>query len=143
MGEHAFSASVDWKGEDDGEGRVSAKGFQADIALPAQFGGTREGTNAEELLLSALGSCLVMTLAYVLENKLTESPQISAQIDGKFATGPLHLVSVAVSLRVGPTDASEEVVRDAVTVAEQRCMVSGIIRKTAPIDVRVAVLPGT
>ena len=84
-----------------------------------------------------------MTLAYALEKKVSETPHISAEIEGKFVTGPLRLASVTVNLRVGPTHASEHAIEDAVQVAEQRCMVSNIIRQAAPIEVRVEVLPGT
>jgi peroxiredoxin-like protein len=141
--EHTFRASAVWQGLDDGKGEVSARGFSAEIALPAEFGGGSAGTNAEELLLSALGSCFVMTLAYALEKKVSEMPHISAEIEGKFVTGPLRLASVTVNLRIGPTGATEHAIEEAVKVAEQRCMVSDIIRQAAPIEVRVDVLPGT
>ena len=138
-----FRARAIWQGLDDGIGSISAEGFDARIALPKEFGGTNSGTNAEELLLSALGSCLTMTLAFILEKGIGETPVIEANVEGRFTTGPLRLDSVSVNLSIGPTSADSSEVEEAVRRAEARCMVSNVIRLSAPIDVRATVVPGT
>ena len=135
--QHLFTARAEWEGLDDGVGSVAARGFKSTIALPAEFGGSRDGTNAEVLLLAALASCLTMTLAYSLERRIGSAPRIEAEVEGTFATGPLRLDSVRVKLLVGPTSAERQAIEEAVTQAEQRCMVSNLIRKTAQIDVTV------
>jgi len=88
--------------------------MEVNIALPKEFGGTANGTNAEELLLSALGSCLTMTLAYILDKKIGETPFIVANIEGKFMTSPLRLEQVLVTISVGKTVAASSLVEEAV-----------------------------
>jgi peroxiredoxin-like protein len=138
--EHLFTARAEWEGLDDGAGKVEARGFASDIALPAEFGGSREGTNAEELLLAALASCLTMTLAYSLERHIGSAPRIEAKVEGTFVTAPLRLDSVRVHLLIGPTTGERQAIDEAVAQAEHRCMVSNLIRKTAPIEVSVELL---
>ena len=63
---HHFKAKARWIGRLDGNGTLSARGFESVFSAPTSLGGSDIGTNPEELLLSAAAGCFSITLAAVL-----------------------------------------------------------------------------
>ena len=62
MAELSFQSGLKWSGGRLGSGRVAVGGEAFAFSVPASMGGLGTGTNPEELLLTAVGSCYTATL---------------------------------------------------------------------------------
>jgi putative redox protein len=63
----ASKVKARWRGSFSGSGFVSAPGFETRVTLPQEFKGLGEDATPEDLLLSALASCYLITLGILLE----------------------------------------------------------------------------
>jgi peroxiredoxin-like protein len=145
MTSHTFSATATWSGGETGQGVVEAPGMpSAAITLPAQFDGTVPGTNPEELLLSSLASCLTMTFAFLLESREVAFRSLHTEAVGTFVSGPSRPTAVEVSMSiVTPAGSDCNLLQDLAKRAEERCMISTLLRKSAEVAVRLEIVEGT
>jgi organic hydroperoxide reductase OsmC/OhrA len=131
-----FAVSIRWRG---GRlARADARDKESlEVGTPPEFRGGLPGYwSPEELLVSAAASCFILTLAAVVERR--NAPLLDATVratghmglrgDGRFG---FTVVELDVELETIP--GGEQPVRDAVQVAEERCLVA------AALDVPVRV----
>lgn len=144
MKELQFPVSVRWRG-----GRLSraeSGGKDAlELATPPEFRGGLAGYwTPEDLLVTAVCSCFVLTLAAVAERReaplldatVTATGHMSRRDDGRFG---FTVIEVDAQLETIP--GGEEAVRTAATIAEDRCLVAQAL--DVPVHVAVAVTPAT
>ncbi len=128
-----------WKGLKQGQGNISGSNFNIPIAIPESFGGTGSGANPKDMLKASAASCLVMTLAIMLESRNIRADNINVSTD---ITGDkpqnLHIShSVAVSLPAGTTPEQEDKARHMIFAADQACMIGNLL-KAAGVQVTVS-----
>ena len=127
MGELAFTSKLTWSGGRLSRGLVEAGGEIYQFSVPASMGGLGVGTNPEELLLSAVGSCYTATLAAILEAGQLPAAALEVRVDGSIADYPGPAARVS-TITVNPTFAGMESGRQpeyesAAGTARERCFI--------------------
>lgn len=127
-----------WQGLKQGEGDIRGHNFDIPIAVPEAFGGTGSGANPKDLLKASAASCLVMTLAIMLESRGIRAEDINVTTD---ITGDnpqnLHIShAVVVSMPVETTPEQEDKARYLISAADMACMIGNLL-KAAGVQVTV------
>lgn len=129
-----------WRGSFSGSGAVVASGFETGVTLPKDFGGLEEGATPEDLLLSALASCFLITFGIVLEKNQVpyEALRISAEL--KTATNfPPSIKEVALQPEI-VSDADPALLHRLSEAAEKMCLIAkavdGNVQKSVNLIVR-------
>jgi organic hydroperoxide reductase OsmC/OhrA len=140
MKEMQFPVSVRWRG-----GRLtraeSAGNDALEVATPPEFRGGLSGHwSPEDLLVTAVCSCFVLTLAAVAERR--ETPLLDATVT---ATGHMSrrddnrfgFTVIEVDAQLETIPGGEDAVRAAASIAEDRCLVAQAL--DIPVHVAVTV----
>lgn len=127
MAELSFQSRLSWSGGRQGTGQAEAGSERFAFSVPASMGGLGLGTNPEELLLSAVGSCYTATLAGILEASRLPVEEIRVRIDGEVSDYPSLQARVS-RIVVNPTFLGGEVGREgeyeaAARNARERCFI--------------------
>ena len=127
MAELAFTSRLTWSGGRLSRGLVEAGGEMFQFSVPASMGGAGVGTNPEELLLSAVGSCYTATLAAILEAGHLPAAALVVRVDGSITDYPGPAARVS-AITVNPTFAGIESGRQseyesAAGSARERCFI--------------------
>jgi peroxiredoxin-like protein len=95
-------------------------------------GGMATGTNPEELLVASAATCLVITLGMALERFHIPTASLRVEAEGVVEPDPAGgykftevRVTPEVELRA---DADEQLLRQALRLAEERCIVSKVLK---------------
>lgn len=117
-----------------------APGFETGVTLPKDFGGLGEDATPEDLLLSALASCFLITFGIVLEKNQVayETLRISAEL--KTAVDfPPRIKEVSLQPEI-VSDADPALLRQLSERAEKMCLISqaveGNLQKSVNLVVR-------
>lgn len=113
-----------WRGSFAGSGVVTAPGFSSGVTLPKDFGGLGENATPEDLLLSALASCFLITYGIILEkNRVSyESLRISAELKTKVDFPP-RIQEAALQPEI-ISDADPTLLKTLAERAEKMCLIS-------------------
>ena len=127
MSELSFQSRLSWSGGRLSQGRVDAGGEAFTFSVPASMGGLGTGTNPEELLLSAVGSCYTATLAAILEASRLPVEQFEVRVEGTVSDYPGPRARVS-RIAVSPTFAGIEPGREpdyevSARKARERCFI--------------------
>ncbi|WP_100487445.1 OsmC family protein [Sporolactobacillus pectinivorans] len=138
MERFTFNLKGNWKGSWDGQGHVKTKGIDTDISVDPSMKGAGIGTNPDELLLSALSSCYMITLGIRLGKEEISFDHLSIESEGIVTKkGGLHFDKVihrpVIFLDREVTDESK--LRSAIYQAEQDCMVAKAVRGNVRIEI--------
>ncbi|HDU5044742.1 TPA: OsmC family protein [Klebsiella aerogenes] len=137
---HEFSYNGEWFGGYDGHGVISSGNLATIISRPQVMNGPGKGTNPDELLISAAGSCFLMSLTYILQKERIDFVKVQISSVGRFEpieTGVRfrELEHVAQIVLAKELDNLDEVIADIIEKADERCMVSNALRATVKISV--------
>lgn len=127
-----------WKGLKQGEGYIRGSNFDIPIAIPEAFGGTGSGANPKDMLKASAASCLVMTLAIMLESRgiKAEDIKVTTEITGDKPQN-IHIShAVIVSLPAETTPEQEDKARHLISAADMACMIGNLL-KTAGVQISV------
>jgi peroxiredoxin-like protein len=135
-----FHAGGCWRGSWDGSGRIKAGNLENVISVDPSMGGAGTGTNPDELLLSALSSCYMITLGIRLHKENIVYDHISIQSEGSVTKkGGLHFESVThrpiICLSGQITDHLRERLSFCIRQAEKDCMIAKAVHGNVRIDV--------
>ena len=141
MAEHHFHFSATWPGGRDSVGAIECGALQARISIATGMGGPGVGTNPDEMLLSAAGTCYLITLAAMLERAGVKVASMALASDividvtnGVFACKKI-VHHPDVRLVAGAGDAERRKLAELLVTAERRCMISNALRGNVDISV--------
>jgi peroxiredoxin-like protein len=139
MHELPFQVELDWSGSGrEGAGRIVTDDLELELSTPASMGGRGVGTNPEELLVCAVGSCFSATLFGVLRRAGLPASSLSVDARGVVGGDPgrarFERIVVSPTIIDGdPTRVHEY--EQAAAEAHDRCFIGRTIAGT--IDYRV------
>lgn len=142
MHELPFRVELEWAGRGrEGAGRIVTDDLELELSTPESMGGRGAGTNPEELLVSAVGSCYIATLYGVLTRRELPVASISLEATGTVTGFPVK--SNFERLVVSPTIAGGDAGRvheyeQAAADARDRCFIGGVVK--ASVDYQVGVV---
>lgn len=134
-----YDVTVDWKEGKTGETRCGSKPA-VEVATPPEFGGTENIWTPEDLLTSAVASCIMTSALFFIDRAGIQMRSYKSQATGtmeKTATG-LAITHIAVSVSIELEDmAQEAAVRKALEQAEKTCPISKSLN--CPVELLVNV----
>ncbi|CUU38106.1 MAG: OsmC family protein [Fimbriimonadales bacterium] len=141
---HTFSVSAEWTGDSNSVGSLqSPGGLHCHFAVPTDFGGPGGCPSPEEMLLAALASCYVITIAYMAELKKLPLQKQTIQVQGVVERDPqtrrLRFTRFEINLHftVAPdaTDAQIESILKLAKDAKTFCLVSNSLSEQIQFEV--------
>jgi len=115
---------------------AEARGFKVTIDEPTQMGGSNLGMTPTELLLSALGSCMTITISVFSKAFHVDIKDLKVDVEGDW--NPAGFMGTDKDVRPGfsairfnihmVTDAPESRVQRLIKTAEEKCPVSDTLR---------------
>jgi peroxiredoxin-like protein len=133
---HEYPVTVNWQGGRDGAGTVGldASGVSNPIGVPAEFQGTGQGTNPEEMLTGAIASCYSMTFGIIAAMRKLSFSGIETKATGFVEQNGANFVYTKVVIR--PTirlnsDAGDDQVtlaEDMAHKADLYCIITNAVR---------------
>lgn len=139
-----FSVSAEWTGDSNSVGSLqSSGGLHCQFAVPTDFGGPGGCPSPEEMLLAALASCYVITIAYMAELKKLPLKKQAIQVQGLVERDPqtrrLRFTRFEIDLRftVAPDapDAQIENILKLARDAKTFCLVSNSLSDQIQFEV--------
>jgi organic hydroperoxide reductase OsmC/OhrA len=140
-----FNTTFTWQPERDEEG-LAAAGHGApaiSITPPADLGGKAGYWTPEDLLVSAVESCMLMTTLSVVKKQRIQLKAYRSEATGKMEKTPEGLRITGIEIRVAATVGAPEDVEKmqrAVQIAERYCPVSAAV--SCPVHVSVVATAG-
>ena len=141
---HTFSVSAEWTGDSNSVGSLqSPGGLHCQFAVPTDFGGPGGCPSPEEMLLAALASCYVITIAYMAELKKLPLQKQTIQVQGIEERDPqtrrLRFTRFEINLRFtvasDATDAQIENILKLARDAKTFCLVSNSLSEQIQFEV--------
>ncbi len=113
---------------------------QMEIGAAAEFGGSGQGLNPEEMFVAAINACLMNTFFYFTEKFKIEILSYNSQVSGQLEKQPdgFRFTNVEVQAKVQlPEDKLTEKTRQAGSLAEKYCLVSRSV--ACPVDYKLEI----
>ncbi len=143
---HHFRVSVTWEGDGAGAGEVrAAETISIPIGSATSLGGSGRGTNPEELLLSAVGSCFIGTWAIFLKKLGIAYAEPALSVAGKLEKDPaggyrMSEIEITCAVPDSLLERERSAVDKSLQLAEKYCIVSKVARASMPVRVTVAAI---
>jgi uncharacterized OsmC-like protein len=142
-GQYTFSGMTTWKGG--ARSSTMIRGFTIEADEPVGLLGSNTAPNAVELVLSALGACLTVGVAYVAAQRGIPIQSLTFTIEGKldirgfFGMNGVHpgyeRIGVTVHLQA---DAAREELENLITTVIETSPVRDIIARNVPLNIQLA-----
>jgi putative redox protein len=109
---------------------VMAGEFQTRVDEPVRVGGTDTGPQPTDLLLSAVASCFVMSLAHAARKRDLELSSIEVDVTGTYEGPRFSRIQISVRIPV-PEDTAAKLIAS----AERVCYVTNTLKASPEISV--------
>lgn len=126
-----------WNDGVKGNGTLNANFLETKIAIPTSIGGSGDGANPKEVLVSSVTTCYTATLVFVLESRKLPVVELTVGSEANIADNEFkitHLPHIVLS-----SDATQEQIESAqraAEAAEKGCEVGNLLKKA---DVKIKV----
>lgn len=120
--------TAEWQG--DFRVDVTAGAFALRVDEPARVGGSDTGPQPTDLLLAAVASCVVLSVAYSARKRGIELGRIDVTVGGDYEGPRFRDIEVTVT-----TDAPASIVDELIASAQRVCYVTNTMRKPPQITV--------
>jgi peroxiredoxin-like protein len=144
LSRHHFFMKATWSGGRNGVGAIDAGHLKSKISVPAVMDGPGVGTNPDEMLIGAAGTCYLITLAAIIERRQLPVIELALETEGivhadkklvfeKIIHRPKLLVKASA------TDKELESIKQATEQAEKTCMISNALRGNVELEVEARI----
>ena len=132
-----YETSIDWKEEKTGEANCNGKPAIT-VATPPEFGGPEGIWTPEDLLTSAVESCIMASSLFFLNRSKIQMRSYKSKATGTLEKGPTGLaftrITVAVTLELEDL-AQADAAHKAVVQAEKTCPLSNSL--SCPVELSI------
>jgi len=147
---HEYPVTVEWAGGRNGSGTVTGEGSGAknQIAVPAEFQGTGNGTNPEEMLACSVAACYSITLGIIVENQKLPVTGMTVKAVGEVEqNGPSFVykkitIRPRISVAADATDDQLKRIQDMSHKADGYCIITNAVRGKVEIAVEEEIVRG-
>ncbi|KGP77720.1 MULTISPECIES: OsmC family protein [Paenibacillus] len=82
MANEKITLNTVWVGNAKGNGTIKSDNLQTQIAIPSSKGGSGQGVEPKQLLMSSAASCYLMTLVFMLDQSRISVEELSMETEG-------------------------------------------------------------
>jgi peroxiredoxin-like protein len=134
-----FEVSTEWGGDvSTRHGALATGGGPIEYSAPSTMGGGGEGTNPEELLLAAVGTCYTLGLSRLLHKRDLPAASLRVSVRGVVSGYPLAatFARIVVSPAIVGADTSRAADYEAAArVARDRCFIGKTLAASVSYEV--------
>ncbi|MBN2163261.1 MAG: OsmC family protein [Pontiellaceae bacterium] len=134
-----YKVAVDWKKGKTGESRCAGKPT-VEVATPPEFGGPENIWTPEDLLTSAVATCIMTSALFFLERSKITLKNYQSNAEATMEKGPTGLVitgiTVAVTVEI-EDPAQTEATQKAILQAEKTCPLSNSLNCPVTLEVQI------
>lgn len=120
--------TAEWQG--DFRVDVTAGDFTLRVDEPARVGGSDTGPQPTDLLLAAVASCVVLSVAFSARKRGVELQRIDVTVGGNYSGPRFEDIEVTVL-----TDAPADVADELMAAAQRVCYVTNTMRQSPRITI--------
>jgi len=140
MTDFHFELNGSWTGSWDGEGKIQTNGLSSAISVDPAMSGKGIGTNPDELLISALASCYMITLGIRLKKEKIAYHRIDIHTKATVTKkGGLHFENVTHYPTIRLAEPLTKLLNDHLTTcihkAEQDCVIAKAVKGNVKVTV--------
>ncbi|SFF45068.1 peroxiredoxin, SACOL1771 subfamily [Paenibacillus algorifonticola] len=138
MADLKTNVKIVWYPDAKGYGKIESNYLKTNIAIPKALGGSGEGSDPKELLVSSAASCYIMTLVYSLQTQKLDVAGIfmDSEATNSKEDGFIIVHSLQVVLPAGATEKHIKAMNGAMTAADQACEVGNLLKK-AGVQIKI------
>jgi peroxiredoxin-like protein len=145
---YEYPITVEWQGGLKGSGCLQLKNSPKGLPLsvPTEFKGLGEGTNPEELLVSAIASCYTITLGILATYRQLPIKNIRTEARGRVVQTGAHLefnrVVLLPHIMVDASASEEQIqaIEEVASRAEKHCMITNAVRGSVEIKLEPTIV---
>jgi organic hydroperoxide reductase OsmC/OhrA len=132
-----YETSVEWKEGKVGEARCNGKPT-IEVATPPEFGGPEGIWTPEDLLTSAVESCIMASALFFMNRGKIQMRSYKSKASGTLEKGPTGLIFSRIVVEVGvelEDPAQADAARKAIVQAEKSCPLSNSL--SCPVELAI------
>ncbi|WP_409420097.1 OsmC family protein [Pseudaeromonas sp. ZJS20] len=130
MATNSIKLDLTWQQGFAGTGEIRGHDFNVPISIPAELGGSGQGSNPKQLLASSAAACFIATLTAILDNRKLPVQQLNVATQADEVEKVLQIRHTA-NIALAPTASTEQVASLAglVARADKVCLIGNILRQ--------------
>ncbi|KWX88846.1 osmotically inducible protein OsmC [Paenibacillus riograndensis] len=131
MADQKINMNTVWYKDAKGDGRIKSDNLQTQIAIPVPKGGSGEGAEPQQLLMSSAVACYTMTLAYMLDRRKVPVAGFFMDTEGNIAKGDQLSITHRphVVLNSGASNEDVSMAEALILQAEKDCHIGQLLVK--------------
>ena len=134
MAEMKTNLNIVWQGGATGNGTLKAEYLDTKIAIPKSLGGSGDGTDPKELLVSSATTCYITTLAYMLESRKLPVVELTISSEGTISDDGFTITHVPqIVLSADATENQVQSAERAIEGADRGCEVGNLLKNAGVI----------
>ena len=137
MADMKINVNAVWNGGVTGNGTLKTENLDTKIAIPISLGGSGNGANPKEVLVSSVTTCYTATLTFALESRKLPVVELTVNSEANISDNEFkitHYPHIVLS-----ADATEEQIQSAqraTEAADKGCEVGNLLKKA---DVKIEI----
>jgi lipoyl-dependent peroxiredoxin len=130
MAEMKTSVKAVWNDGIAGNGMLKAEYLETNVAVPESKGGSGNGANPSELLISSATTCYIATLTFMLETRKLPVVELTVNSEATISDNGFNITHYPqIILSVDATEAQVQSAQRAIEGADRGCEVGNLLKK--------------
>jgi peroxiredoxin-like protein len=130
MAELKTNVKAVWNGGTTGNGTLKAEYLNTKIAVPKSLGGSGNGADPKELLVSSATTCYIATLTFMLESRKLPVVEHAVNSEATISDNGFKITHYAqIVLSADATEAQIQSAQRAIEGADRGCEVGNLLKK--------------
>ncbi|WP_179292623.1 OsmC family protein [Bacillus sp. 7884-1] len=134
MAEMKTSVKAVWNDGIAGNGMLKAEYLETNVAVPESKGGSGNGANPSELLISSATTCYIATLTFMLETRKVPVVELTVNSEATISDNGFNITHYPqIILSVDATEAQVQSAQRAIEGADRGCEVGNLLKKAGVV----------
>ena len=134
MAEMKTNLNIVWNGGIVGDGTLKAEYLDTRIAIPKALGGSGNGADPKELLVSSATTCYITTLAYMLESRKLPVVELTISSEGTISDSGFNITHAPqIVLSADATENQVQSAERAIGGADKGCEVGNLLKNAGVV----------
>ena len=134
MAEMKTNLNIVWQGGAAGSGTLKAEYLDTKVAIPKSLGGSGDGADPKELLVSSATTCYIATLTYMLETRKLPVVEHTINSEATISDNGFTITHYPrIVLSADATEAQVQSAERAIEGADRSCDVGNLLKKAGVV----------
>jgi peroxiredoxin-like protein len=134
MAELKTTVNIAWNGGATGNGTLKAEYLDTKVAIPTSLGGSGNGADPKELLVSSATTCYIATLTYMLESRKLPIVQLTLNSEASISDKGFNITHAPqIVLAADATEDQVQSAERAIEGADKGCEVGNLLKKAGVV----------